>query len=193
MLKNADKAFTLAELLIALAILGIIATFTIPKVLQSQQDSRNKAMAKEVASMVSGALDAYKNKNTFSGNTELDHITPYMNFVKVDTSSMIDDAPAYTYVDCSAGNWSCLKMHSGGVLWYWGACDFGSTATTSAIMWSFDPDGKYTNTSSGKSVQFYLYANGRLTTHGNLIPGTWYCGAPDAADPSFDPAWFNWN
>ena len=39
--------FTLAELLIALLILGMIATFTIPKILNSQQDSKKKSIFKE--------------------------------------------------------------------------------------------------------------------------------------------------
>jgi prepilin-type N-terminal cleavage/methylation domain-containing protein len=41
------KGFTLAELLIALALLGIIASFTIPKVLESSTNAKYKAMAKE--------------------------------------------------------------------------------------------------------------------------------------------------
>lgn len=43
------RGFTLAELLIALTILGVIATFTIPKILSSQQDGKLKAIAKETA------------------------------------------------------------------------------------------------------------------------------------------------
>lgn len=45
--------FTLAELLIALAILGVIATFTIPKILQSQQNSQIKSVAKESYASIS--------------------------------------------------------------------------------------------------------------------------------------------
>jgi prepilin-type N-terminal cleavage/methylation domain-containing protein len=45
--------FTLAELLIALAILGVIATFAIPKVLQAQQDERKRAVFKETIAMIS--------------------------------------------------------------------------------------------------------------------------------------------
>jgi len=41
------KGFTLTELLIALVILGVIATFTIPKVLQNQQNSKKWALFKE--------------------------------------------------------------------------------------------------------------------------------------------------
>ncbi len=40
------KGFTLAELLMALAILGVIATFTIPKILGAQQSSSSNAKAK---------------------------------------------------------------------------------------------------------------------------------------------------
>lgn len=47
-----QKAFTLAELLIALAILGVIATFTIPKVLTANQNGTFKAIGKETAAML---------------------------------------------------------------------------------------------------------------------------------------------
>lgn len=57
MRKKPQKAFTLAELLIALGILGVIATFTIPKVLQSQTDARFKVSAKEAVGVVSTALN----------------------------------------------------------------------------------------------------------------------------------------
>ena len=46
------KGFTLAELLIALLILGVIATFTIPKVLQTQIDSQKKSTFRETLAMM---------------------------------------------------------------------------------------------------------------------------------------------
>ena len=58
--KNSQLAFTLAELLIALAILGVIATFTIPKILDSGSNSQWNAIGKEAAAMVSGAYQSYK-------------------------------------------------------------------------------------------------------------------------------------
>ena len=42
-----NKGFTLAELLIALTILGVIATFTIPKILHSQDNAQRAAVFKE--------------------------------------------------------------------------------------------------------------------------------------------------
>ena len=47
MRRQKDIGFTLAELLIALGILGVIATFTIPKILTAQQDSKKWAIFKE--------------------------------------------------------------------------------------------------------------------------------------------------
>ena len=51
-------AFTLAELLIALGILGILATMTIPKVLQANMEARKRAVFKETISMLVGADQA---------------------------------------------------------------------------------------------------------------------------------------
>lgn len=55
MSKLPNKGFTLAELLIALLILGEIATFTIPKILSSSQNGRKKVVLKETISVLSEA------------------------------------------------------------------------------------------------------------------------------------------
>ena len=47
------SGFTLSELLIALAILGLIATFTIPKVLNSTDTASKQAVFKETLGMLS--------------------------------------------------------------------------------------------------------------------------------------------
>lgn len=51
-----QSAFTLAELLIALAILGVIATFTIPKILNSQANGQKTAVFKETIAAYNQAL-----------------------------------------------------------------------------------------------------------------------------------------
>jgi prepilin-type N-terminal cleavage/methylation domain-containing protein len=50
-----EAAFTLAELLIALGILGVIATFTIPKVLVSQQNGKRVAVFRETVAAINAA------------------------------------------------------------------------------------------------------------------------------------------
>lgn len=53
------EGFTLAELLIALLILGEIATFTIPKILSSSQNAQKNAVFKETIGALSEALYLY--------------------------------------------------------------------------------------------------------------------------------------
>lgn len=50
--------FTLSELLVALAILGVIATFTIPKVLEGSNSSRYNAIVEEAAASLSAIYHA---------------------------------------------------------------------------------------------------------------------------------------
>lgn len=54
--------FTLAELLISLAILGLIATFTIPKIMSAQQNNEYSAIAQEDIATLSAALHALLRK-----------------------------------------------------------------------------------------------------------------------------------
>ena len=79
-LKN-SKAFTLSELLIALVILGVIATFAIPKILQSQQAAQQKAVFKEAVAALSQA--AYQESLQDSPQTDSYAVfKPRLNYVK---------------------------------------------------------------------------------------------------------------
>ena len=49
------QAFTLAELLVSLSVLGIVAAFAIPKVLLSVSDQSTKAAGREAYAMKNGA------------------------------------------------------------------------------------------------------------------------------------------
>jgi type II secretory pathway pseudopilin PulG len=181
-----------------MAILGVIATFTIPKVLQSQQDTKSKSIAKETASMVSEAYSAYKNKTTPTSSFGLTALTPYLNYVKLVTTGVIDGdartvAPS---IDCSdTANYQCLRLHNGGILTFFTAQSFGGTSTTHAVSFGIDTDGKQTTSTVGEIPQqgFMLYINGRLTTSqaGEASGGCTSFGcAPLGA---LDAPWFNWN
>ncbi len=191
--------FTLAELLSALAILGVIATFTIPKVLNATQSGQYNAIAKEAGAFVSQAYSAYGMNNTIDENTTFLDLTPYLNYVREDTSTLIDRSyndgvPR----DCSETNQTCVLLHNGAMFNYQPNIRFGGTNATNAIVFRIDPDATYDSNPTGpaKALTFVLYINGRLTSRNYALPSTTYYtgGGPTTIGPtsSSDPPWFEW-
>jgi prepilin-type N-terminal cleavage/methylation domain-containing protein len=77
--KKRSLGFTLAELLISLAVLGVIATFTLPKILGGTGDKQNIAIAKEDYATVYGLMQDF----TLSGQTDFKtYFFDYINAVK---------------------------------------------------------------------------------------------------------------
>lgn len=182
------QGFTLAEVLIALAILGEIATFTIPKIIAAQQNGQNNAKAKEAFATVSAAYQQYKLENTVASNTPISSLTSYMNYARVDTTSTIDGSrnDSATY---SCATRICLKLHNGGMLAFGIIGTFGGTSATNMQWFLFDPDG--TSTGDSSSIWGVLYYNGRVTTWGNITPNS-QDGGGTYNPGNYDPAWFSW-
>jgi prepilin-type N-terminal cleavage/methylation domain-containing protein len=187
------NGFTLAELLIALAILGVIATFTIPKVLQNQQDSRYKAIAKEAAGTISAAYQAYQLQNTVTTATSATNLLPYMNYVSYDTTSQLDDVTSLGAMSCSNAT-PCVRLHNGAALLAWNAT-FNGTATTNALWFQLDPDGVYGGSTTGnsKSVVFFLYYDGSIKDWGSARSPTINNSGTYGPNPPTVPSWFAWN
>lgn len=182
MFKQAKSGFTLAELLIALAILGVIATFTIPKVLNSSASSENTAIFKEAAGMVSGAFSAYQLENTVSTTTQPQDLTQFMNFVSVSAADGDITTPGTT---CSGtGNIECLRLHNGSVLGY-DTDQVFTTTTGHYLTFELDPDGDGATTASTIAI----YGNGRLTSGANTT-GT--LGVGGLAAIATDPDYVDW-
>ncbi|MBL8031854.1 MAG: type II secretion system protein [Candidatus Doudnabacteria bacterium] len=189
------KAFTLAELLIALAILGVIATFTIPKILQANQIAQKNAITKEAIATVSNAYLVYKSQNSVTNSTGPTDLMQYINYVKADTVSVIDHHPTATSVNCSSGTYTCFQLHNGGVLAYTNGNCFGGTDTTNMIYFIIDPDGEYSGSTagSGKALNFSLYVNGGIRTRAYVLPSSTSCNTTINPNPALDPTWLNWN
>jgi prepilin-type N-terminal cleavage/methylation domain-containing protein len=109
----ASKGFTLAELLIALAILGEIATFTIPKILSSQQNSQRIAVFKETI----GALSEITYYGYLQGDLTTSNVTSYyaskLNTVKIcSTNSFTQGCWSHPGGDTEPG----FVLHNGATL-----------------------------------------------------------------------------
>jgi prepilin-type N-terminal cleavage/methylation domain-containing protein len=187
------RGFTLAELLIALGILGVIATFTIPKILSAQQNNRYNAAAKEAAATISAAYKLYTLDNGLSSTAGFGNMTQYINYVSVDTSRTIDSKQTNSSITCSSGG-PCIILHNGGAIRYISS-NFAGAADTNALEIYFDPNGTYGGTTDGpdKAVDFFLYYNGRIATRGTLLPNTTASGTSfPTPSPTLDPPWFSW-
>jgi prepilin-type N-terminal cleavage/methylation domain-containing protein len=202
-----EFGFTLAELLIALTILGVIATFTIPKVLLSQQDTKYKAIAKEAAGALSAAFIAYQQSSTVDANTSLSDLTPYLNYIKVMTSGAVDINYGNTGSnDCATAS-PCYVLANGAVIrdpyqktTAGTGVRFGAISATNYIYFDVDPNGTLDDTSTtngpGKTIDFNLYSNGRIVDSGSCSTGdTTYLGGTGHNDwcPGQSPPWFSWN
>ena len=198
-LGNKTNGFTLAELLVALLILGEIATFTIPKILVSQQNGRSRAAAKEIAAAVSAAYQNYKlNLGTaVPASTSMEVLKPYINYIAVDTTSQLQDHPGASNViwNCGDGNTTCLKMAAGGTLFWFQGQTFGGTGNNGMTFY-YDPDGVNNGaivaSNPGVSVCFVLYYNGRVTDRNGVSAGTSNSYWPLGTGSGFNPDWFSW-
>jgi type II secretory pathway pseudopilin PulG len=176
-----------------LAILGLIAVFTIPKVLQAQHDSKWNAMTKEAMAATQNAVWNYKLEVGLTDNTEFGGMVNRINFVKSQPCGLFDSS-----------SFTCLTLHSGGVLAYRtsNGPDIGD-ADNPLCAWKFHffPGG-YSNDIANDTVNpndqqpFFVYSDGALRADGETKAGTgiYSCGNTGWG-PGTDGgnrSWFSW-
>jgi prepilin-type N-terminal cleavage/methylation domain-containing protein len=189
-ISRVKSGFSLVELLIALAILGTLATVLIPKISTSMvaNPQKNTATAKTVAIMVLNAFERYNSSHGgITTSLTVSDLTPYMNFISVDTTSIVDDHPGSGTGNCSDSSTMCLKMYSGGILWFNNWCPLVGLTSVNALFLNYDPDGKISN---DKALDILLYSDGSIKTKGTGKTGTQVCYNPAATGGSYDPDWF---
>lgn len=196
--KHPCSAFTLAELLIALSILGVIATFTIPKVLQSQRNQAWNSEAKEAMATISAAYQAYQLNKGANANTAPENVATYFNYVKVATSNAqgtFDGPPGDGTYGCGTG--ICYYLHNGSLIYSSSGWEsFGGTNPTNFVSYFYDPDGKVTGADmTNGSLALTLYYNGKVNLNANqkgtdqsFVGGSLVGGNPWAPTPN----WFSW-
>lgn len=191
MLHSHLTGFTLAELLIALAILAEIATFTIPKILASSQHQQKNSVTKEVIATISSAYSQYQLNGTVSTTTYPQQLTQYMNYVSIDTTSQMDTTPGGLSRVCGGSSSLCLRLHNGALVYFPNSASyFYGTGSTNFIWFQLDPDGGYTG--NADSIIIVLYYNGRVTSYGNLVAGSVTGSSGSSYSSAPDPSWFSW-
>lgn len=175
---KALPGFTLAELLVALLILGEISTFTIPKILSAQSTSSKIAAAKEACSTVDQVYYQYMLNNTVDPNAfTLEQLIPNINYVKqITDGSTVDNTVGFTGTQSCGSSVTCLKMHTGGILFWFKNLTINAGGGHMPIY--YDPDGVAADSGltdgPGKSMWCYILPNGRMDCTGT------------------EPSWFSW-
>jgi prepilin-type N-terminal cleavage/methylation domain-containing protein len=195
--------FSLLELLVTLAIMSVVAVFTIPKFSAANSPNysgKYTAVVKNAVYMVHNAYEIYRLRNgAIPSNLGIKDLTPYMNFTALDSSGLtVDHIQTQGTKTCNAGN-PCLRLYSSAILLYEQIVQFGGKSTTNAIFFSIDPDGRVTDGTTngpGKSVEFWLYTDGKIKTSADLRTNTIFSngsstfsgGIPSSANV---PSWFS--
>lgn len=145
--------------------------------------------------MISGAYQAYKQSNSITSGMVPADLSPYINYVSVDTASTpMDNEYSLGTHNCNNAR-PCLHLHNGAVL-YLDSDSFGGTASTNLILFDLDPDGKVTDGTTngpGKAMEFGLYTTGRLIDHSGALPGSATSSGAYNANAGRVPPWFSWN
>ncbi|MEB3245481.1 MAG: hypothetical protein VKJ06_05805 [Vampirovibrionales bacterium] len=154
--------FTLADALISLSLVGVIASFSVRKVLVSTQNHAYNLAAKEAV----GTLGEACQERSFSGLSNQQHplgkhphrdIISYVNYTKIDTSGVLVDKN-YGHGSWACDDWSpCARLVNGSVLHYVTGYKFEATSNSNAIFFKIDPVGKYSGSTfrKGKSLKAF--------------------------------------
>jgi prepilin-type N-terminal cleavage/methylation domain-containing protein len=213
-LRKKLQGFSLVEILICLALLGVLTAFTIPYLktaATSNQTDKYNRIARDTAFMMVTAFEKmrlnttpdYVNNGKSYWDLNLTELTPYFNYVAADTSSKVDSAPtgntdagpsAITCGSTYVGTTICYRLHNGAILWGNNVYHSGS-GDNNGLSFYIDPDGStYTDSStgSGKSLKVWLLSNGKVYSSANL-PGSitaYVVFSPYSYTASVDPDWF---
>jgi prepilin-type N-terminal cleavage/methylation domain-containing protein len=190
------RGFSLTEVLIGMALMGILASFSIPSLLQvpeSTQAEKYTGIAQSTAYMIMSAYEQYRAVNpTVSMSTTAGDLTPYMNYLNTDTSATVDDWQTGTTWGCNT-NMRCLVLHNGAKLVY-DKENFntrsGSASKDNILLFQLDPDGVYSGTTNGpgKALAIVLYYDGYIGTQGTARANSFY--KVTYPGQNFDPPWF---
>ena len=156
------QGFTLSELLVSLAVLGLIASFAIPKVLTAVGESSSRAIGREAFGMISEAYQVIRSNN--NGNvpraTTAQNLIDTMNYARLGTGGNGQGA-------VTNGTTASIVLQNAAQIAFVPDDSFvGAAGTVGVIGFTIDPDGSDTSgapdTSANGPVTVYLGGDGRI-------------------------------
>ena len=190
-----NKAFTLAEILITLGIIGIVAAMTLPAIIQKNNERATVARVKKIYSVMNQALllaikdNGYVNEWSFiqkdseSGDEISDkfvgYLKPYLKISKdcggksgciaVDTYKELNNR-AWSNYDNSKWHYKMI-LADGSYLWIRTnrtECETSDAGTQNVcgLMWA-DINGKQQPNTIGKDVFVFFIMKDRIIPHSN--------------------------
>ncbi len=160
------QGFTLSELLVSLAILGVIAAFSIPKILTSVGESSARAIGREALGMIAESYQALRANNNGNVNrsTTAQALINVMNFSRQEALAN------------GGGTTARILLQSGATIGFIPADNFDPGVLRGSIGFTIDPDGA--GTVNGP-VTAYLGSDGRTwLAYGNYAAATVAAGLP---------------
>ena len=186
--KKDNNAFTLAEAMVSLTLIGMLIAVSLPMILSSVQNSSESAKGAKIKRMqteLANAMTTYKRTNDVNLATNV-NVLENMTYSRRYTSGSVTlDAPPRNEANATGttlnfnlstvGN-NAYTMPFGGTLLAFSQ-DFSSAAFATcanpeqrAMRFLYDPDS--TSSSSNDSVFLYVYEDERVRSLGSLIPNT---------------------
>lgn len=179
------EAFTLAEVLITLGIIGIVAAMTIPNLIQKNFEQHAISKLKETQSILAqafklsqeeyGEVEGWELVEWSSQSAELiaNNLRP---FLKIATDCGLDDinkkCVPNTYLQLSGGKYDInytndkryykISLLNGSSIWWRAAKE-----NDALIYFWIDINGKSQPNTFGKDLFMFLYANGTVIPNGS--------------------------
>jgi len=199
---SVQQAFSLAELLVVLAVIGFVAMLVTPKVTVAFDRHTRTAIVKDLTMSVAQAYGVLSVKEGMTAATTFGDIARYMNIANMKTTGSIDSYPGGPAVSCS-GSYSCYQMASGSIIAVDNAHTFSEEIPNASLRFIIDTDGDMqagTTMTNGGTIEdvsgagagFFLSYDGRITPVFRPVPNNRMNGVTVAACSDCTPRWLRW-
>jgi type II secretory pathway pseudopilin PulG len=197
--KSSARAFTMAELVVGLGLLGLMAAIALPSVVQiKQNDGAVKVQLQTAVQRLSMAYTQYKLDYDPALTIGVAQLAPYLSQSKlVTTAATVNNWSDATSLTCNTATATCYTMGDGTTVATHPSYRFGKgnevTLTDRCLPFYVDIDSKYINGGATsdlntRSALFFMMYSGQVLSVGQLKATCKTYNVTADADVSWVPA-----